>query len=45
MIDLPALQRAAAKPDPYAVVSRRYLAEIARELAECRAARTQRKTS
>jgi hypothetical protein len=39
MVDLAALQAAAAKPEPYAVVSRRYLSELAREISECRAAR------
>jgi hypothetical protein len=39
VIDLAALKQAAAKPDPYAVVSRRYLSQLYREIAECRAAR------
>jgi hypothetical protein len=42
-VDLTALQESAAKTDsPYAVVSRRWLASVARELAECRAAKSVR---
>jgi hypothetical protein len=38
MVDLAALQKAAAKSDTAeAVVSRRWLAEVAREIAACRA--------
>jgi hypothetical protein len=40
MVDLAALQAAAAKPEPYAVVSRRYLSELAREISELRASRS-----